>query len=101
MALGSGVTLEIDSSLVRFLDGAIEYAQAGAFSGGLGNNREFVASCVEGWSPFDDLLYDPQTSGGLLIALPDSDASELERTFSGAYRIGRVLERQTKPLRVL
>ncbi len=101
MALGSGVTLEIDSSLVRFLDGAIEYAQAGAFSGGLGNNREFVASCVEGSSPFDDLLYDPQTSGGLLIALPEHDALELERNFPAAYRIGRVLERQKKPLRVL
>jgi len=101
MALGSKVTLEIDSSRVRFLDGAIEYAQAGAFSGGLGNNREFVSSCVEGSSPFDDLLYDPQTSGGLLIALPEKDAAELERSFADAYRIGRVLERQKKPLRVL
>ena len=36
MAIGSNVTLEIDSSLVLFLDGAVEYAQAGAFSGGLG-----------------------------------------------------------------
>jgi selenide,water dikinase len=101
MAIGSRVTLEIDSSLVRFLDGAVEYAQAGAFSGGLGNNREFVASCVEGTSPFDDLFYDPQTSGGLLIALPEKDASELEQKFPAAYRIGRVLERQNKPLRVL
>jgi selenide,water dikinase len=101
MAMGSKVTLEIDSSLVRFLDGAIEYAQAGAFSGGLVNNREFVASCVEGSSPFDDLLYDPQTSGGLLIALAEKDVAELERKFPAAYRIGRVLERQTKPLRVL
>jgi selenide,water dikinase len=101
MAIGSGVTLEIDSSLVRFLDGAIEYAGAGAFSGGLGNNREFVASCVEGSSPFDDLFYDPQTSGGLLIALPERDASELEKKFPAAYRIGRVFERQSKPLRVL
>jgi selenide,water dikinase len=101
MAIGSKVTLEIDSSLVRFLDGAVEYAQAGAFSGGLGNNREFVASCVEGSSPFDDLLYDPQTSGGLLIALPESDAAELARTFPAAYRIGRVLERQKKPLRII
>ncbi len=101
MALGSKVTLEIDSSLIRFLDGAIEYAQAGAFSGGLGNNREFVASCVEGSCTFDDLLYDPQTSGGLLIALPEKDALELERKFSAAYRIGRVLERQKKPLRIL
>ena len=101
MAIGSKITIEIDSSLVRFLDGAIEYAQAGAFSGGLGNNREFVASCLEGSSPFDDLFYDPQTSGGLLIAMPEKDALALERKFPAAYRIGRVLERQTKPLRVL
>ena len=101
MAIGSKVTLEIDSARVRFLDGAIEYAQEGAFSGGLGNNREFVASCVEGTSPFDDLFYDPQTSGGLLIALPEKDATELEQKFPAAYRIGRVFERQTKPLRVL
>jgi selenide,water dikinase len=60
-----------------------------------------VASCVEGTSPFDDLLYDPQTSGGLLVALPEKDAVELERTFPAAYRIGRVLERQTRPLRIL
>jgi selenide, water dikinase len=101
MAIGSKVTLEIDSSLVRFLDGAIEYAEAKAFSGGLGNNREFVASCVEGSSPFDDLFFDPQTSGGLLIALPEKDALELERNFPAAYRIGKVFERQKKPLRVL
>ena len=101
MALGSHVTIEIDSSLVRFLDGAIEYAEAGAFSGGLGNNREFVASCVEGASRFDDLLYDPQTSGGLLIALSEKDAAELARKFPAAYRIGQVLERQQKPLRIL
>lgn len=101
MALGSNVTLEIDSSLVRFLDGALEYAEAGAFSGGLGNNREFVSYCVEGSSPFDDLFYDPQTSGGLLIALPEKDALELERNFPAAYRIGKVFERQKKPLRVL
>jgi selenide,water dikinase len=101
MAIGSKVTLEIDSSLVRFLDGAIEYAEAKAFSGGLGNNREFVSSCVEGSSAFDDLLYDPQTSGGLLIALPEKDAAQLAQTFPAAYRIGQVFERQNKPLRIL
>jgi selenide,water dikinase len=46
----------------------------------------------------EDLLYDPQTSGGLLIALPESDAAELEGVLPGAYRIGRVVTRGVKPI---
>jgi selenophosphate synthase len=49
----------------------------------------------------EDLLYDPQTSGGLLIALPDADAAQLESTLEGAYRVGRVLARQQKPIRLI
>jgi selenide,water dikinase len=49
----------------------------------------------------EDLLYDPQTSGGLLIALPERDAAELECALAGAYRIGRVLERGLKPIRLI
>ncbi len=101
MALASGVTLEIEVKKLQFLDGAVEYARAGALSGGLGNNRDFVSSCVEGTSEFDDLLYDPQTSGGLLISLPESDAVRLEKKLPTAYRIGSVRERGIKPLRIL
>ena len=101
MALGSGVTLEIDSRAVQFLPGAVEYARQGAIPGGLKNNREFASSCVEGASDVDDLLYDPQTSGGLLISLPERDAAELERICRGVYKIGRVLPRQAKPIRIV
>jgi len=101
MALASRVTIEIDARAVRFLPGAVEYARKGAIPGGLKNNREFVASCVEGTSEVDDLLYDPQTSGGLLIALAPSDAAELEKKMPDAYRIGQVTERVGKPIRLL
>jgi selenide,water dikinase len=101
MALASGVTLEIDSRAVRFLPGAVEYARQGAIPGGLNNNRAFAASCVEGTSEFEALLYDPQTSGGLLISLPEKDAEALERAFPSAYRIGSVQERGAKPIRIL
>jgi selenide,water dikinase len=101
MAVASQVTIEIDSRAVRFLPGAVEYARQGAIPGGLKNNREFAASCVEGRADVDDLLYDPQTSGGLLISLPEADAAGLEAGFSDAYVVGRVLERQNKPIRVL
>ncbi len=101
MALASKVTLEIDTGKLQFLPGALEYAQQGAIPGGLKNNREFASYCVEGQTDVDDLLYDPQTSGGLLISLSEEDAAGLERKFPAAYRIGRVTERQKKPIRIL
>jgi selenide,water dikinase len=94
------VTIEIDPRAVQFLPGALEYACQGAISGGLKNNCEFASSCVEGTSEFEDLLYDPQTSGGLLIALPERDAALLEMNLPDAYRIGQVTERTGKPIRL-
>jgi selenide,water dikinase len=101
MALASKVTIEIDSRSIQFLPGAVEYARQGAIPGGLNNNREFASSCVEGQSDLDDLFYDPQTSGGLLISLPERDAAQLEGKFPAAYRIGRVVEKSRKPIRIL
>jgi selenide,water dikinase len=101
MALASKVTLEIDPRTLQILPGALEYASLGAISGGLKNNREFASYCVEGSFEFDDLLYDPQTSGGLLIALPEKDAALLEGKLPAAYRIGQVTERRSKPIHLL
>jgi selenide,water dikinase len=105
MALASGVTLEIEVESLRFLPGALDYARAGAIPGGLKNNREFAACAVEARreSPreVEDLLYDPQTSGGLLITIPAEDAAAFERAFTDAYRVGRVLPRQEKPIRLI
>lgn len=104
MALASRVTLQIRASAVRFLPGAIEYSKAGAHSGGLNNNREFVESCVrmpEEIPPeIQALLYDPQTSGGLLISLGEEDAKILLGLRPEAYVIGRVQNYQTKPIEV-
>jgi selenide, water dikinase len=105
MALASGVTLEIDAATVRFLPGALDYARQGALPGGLKNNREFASAAVEivrDLAPeVENLLYDPQTSGGLLIALAGGAAARLERNFPDAYRIGRVLEKGSCPIRLV
>ena len=105
MALASNVTLEIVVDEVRFLPGAREYARQGAIPGGLKNNRDFASCVVEAARPVapevEALLYDPQTSGGLLIALPEADAAELTAAIDGAYRIGRVLPRQEKAIRLV
>jgi selenide,water dikinase len=105
MALGSHVTIEIDAAAVRFLPGALEYARQGAIPGGLKNNREFASCAVEIAREIppevESLLYDPQTSGGLLISLPEGDAVQLEQKLPKAYRIGRVLPKGQKPIRLV
>jgi selenide,water dikinase len=105
MAAGSGVTIEIASGSLRFLPGALDYARAGAIPGGLNNNRDFASCAVEFDSEIppelEALLYDPQTSGGLLISLPEAEASSLETALPDAYRVGRVLPRGAKPIRIV
>jgi selenide,water dikinase len=105
MALASNVTLEIDVDRVQFLPGALDYARQGAIPGGLNNNREFASCVVETGRELpketEDLLYDPQTSGGLLITLPEIDAIALERLYPEAYRVGRVVARGAKPIRLI
>jgi len=105
MALASGVTLEIAVDEIRFLPGAVEYARQGAIPGGLKNNREFASCVVETSRPIpqeiEDLLYDPQTSGGLLITLPEADAAKLVAALEGAYQIGRAVPRQPKAIRLI
>jgi len=105
MALASGVTLEIDTATLQFLPGALDYARQGALPGGLKNNREFASGAVELAreipAEVENLLYDPQTSGGLLISIAERDAPLLERKLPGAYRIGRVLAKGVKAIRLL
>ena len=105
MAIASQVTIEIEVDRVGLLPGALEYARLGAIPGGLKNNREF-ASCAVVTArqlppDLEDLLYDPQTSGGLLLTLPEDDAAALARAFEPAYTIGRVLPRAEKAIRLV
>jgi selenide,water dikinase len=98
LAEASGVALEIAAAAVPFLDGAREAAESGAIPGGLVANRSWVADRVE-FDGVDDatatLLFDPQTSGGLLAALAPADAAVLlercaQRGVTAAL-IGRVV----------
>ena len=105
MAAGSKVSLVIDSAELEFLPHALEYARAGFIPGGLKRNIEFIAGCVEFSSGVQEevktLLFDPQTSGGLLLCVAPEDALQLlaalrERNVP-AREIGEVVEK-TKPL---
>ena len=105
MAVASGVTIEIEAGRVPLLPGALEAVAAGAIPGGLRNNRDFAGCAVEVAGSPDaglmQLLYDPQTSGGLLITLPHADAEALEQILPEARRVGRVVPRDNKAIRIL
>jgi len=81
MAEASGVTLRIDAAAVPAIDGALDAIAAGCVPGGAGNNRLFLDGRVRVEGSVDEprmgLLYDPQTAGGLLIALAPADAEAL------------------------
>jgi selenide,water dikinase len=78
MANGSGVTLLIEESDLPLLPGAIELSRQGMAPGGARRNREFYGPAVkvseEVAEEMAEMLFDPQTSGGLLIALAEADA---------------------------
>jgi selenide,water dikinase len=105
MAVASSVTVEIDAMAVQFLPGAVEYSAAGAQPGGLKNNREFVSPCVGSARQIppeiEALLYDPQTSGGLLLSLHEAAAEAFMADYPAAFRVGRVLERGEDLIRIV
>jgi selenide,water dikinase len=108
MAIGSSVSMKIDHTRIAYLPGAIEAARAGFFSGGMKNNREFVAGCVTFTSHVPDefraLLFDPQTSGGLLVAIAPEFANAALAALAHhnipARIIGEVLAKHTPLLEV-
>jgi selenide, water dikinase len=102
MADGSGVTLLIEESDLPLLPGAIELSRAGMTPGGGKRNREFFGRAVqipeEVADEITEVVFDPQTSGGLLIALAESDAfsllADLQQSGNAeAAIIGRVAQR--------
>lgn len=115
MALGDAATgiapvaLEIAAADVPLLPGALDAVRQGMIPGGLKNNREFLGDCVAFGAQVTEesraLLFDPQTSGGLLIALdPDQEEAArliLERHGVSVKRIGRVVPKTSKVLLVV
>lgn len=100
MAQNSGVGLRIRTDDLPVLAGTREYAQAGHVTGGASRNEEFVASHIRNHLDLDEtmrqILLDPQTSGGLLIAVaPDREEAlltTLEERGVTAWQVGEVVE---------
>ena len=102
MADGSGVTIVFEESDLPLLPGALECCREGFIPGGGTRNREFYSPRTKLSEEVSDemiaIAFDPQTSGGLLIAVPDPDAIKLVAALhrggvGDACIVGRVIER--------
>jgi len=107
MADGAGLGVEVDASALPYFEGALDLAREGAVSGGGKRARSQRAGQVEVGTDVDDamaaILFDAETSGGLLVAVPPGEgARALEALRSGgveaAVQIGRFTRRGPKPL---
>jgi len=106
MACASKVTIEIDAGAVPLLNGALELAAEGLLTSGDKTNREYVGADIEIAQSVDGnlvkLLYDPQTAGGMLIAIAENKAeallASLTRSYPYARIIGRVLSRGSRSI---
>lgn len=102
MAQGSGCTIHIQTDKVPYHAEALELAAMGLVPAGAYRNREFAQAgvAIRGKISLamEDILYDPQTSGGLLFALPEQEAqaclSRLKASIPDAAIIGYVTEKE-------
>jgi selenide,water dikinase len=100
MAALSGVALRLAASDIPVFESALGYAQAGYITGGASRNRHYLEGKVHFAREIDQalehILFDPQTSGGLLIAVApekrSSLADELRRAGQAFWIIGTAIE---------
>jgi selenide,water dikinase len=99
VARASGVGLRLSFAQIPFISGARHYADLGAFAGGAEDNRAYFGPNVRFAASIDDksrmLLFDPQTSGGLLLSVPAAQIAaflqQAKDTGQPAWEIGEVV----------
>ena len=103
---GASLGVELFLEEIPFIPGAVELLASGITSGALHRNKAFYGPKVEyrGHDPRMDLLFDPQTSGGLLFAINAGDRHALEQLALDAHQevavIGRFLETGESKIRI-
>jgi len=99
MVKGSNTEAEINVGQIDLITEALDFARMGILPEGMYRNRSFAECAVDAGNvelAKQDMLYDPQTSGGLLIAVDPADAdvlfNELKQSVPSAQKIGRIRE---------
>ena len=100
IAAASNVAIRITTSRVPLLPGVLEYASRGIVTGGAARNRKYLLGkaslSADVSEELQHVLYDPQTSGGLLFAVAPEKAAEVEARFAAAeltvWQVGAVVK---------
>lgn len=108
MAYSSNVGVEIFANQVPLMLGTFDYATIGFIPGGAYTNRDYLAPYVDNSNGIDpiinDILYSPETAGGLLISIPEKLAPNLMETLKATNSyysiIGRVIAEGFKPIKL-
>ena len=105
MCSGSDVSAEIDVNAISLIPEALEFARIGILPEGMYRNRTFAEHAVDVGNTelaVCDLLFDPQTSGGLLVAVSEHDAdavfAALQDHVPCAQRVGRIVLQKEKAI---
>ncbi len=109
MAQGSSVTLEFDHKEIPIIEEAISLANMGLVPGGAYSNKKYIGDNVmfsdDISETYRDIMFDPQTSGGLLLSVNESNLEDLKQNFKKHeikyWTIGRVLEKGDYPILVV
>ena len=110
MARGSGVQFELVYDRLPFYPHARQMYRKGETTGSNKANRQLVGGHWEGVKSMaleeEELLFDPQTSGGLLLSVPETEADELVEALQAAgvdtaVRVGKVVGGERPLVRVV
>jgi len=109
LAAASNIEVELNCDQIPFMEGALEYAGLGLIPAGAYTNRDYLADKVEYQEEMDttrlDLIFSPETAGGLLVAVDQGKADVFKKAMQErncfCRPIGKVLQHGFKPIKIV
>lgn len=100
--LNDAISIEVESSAIRYYKNTLEFAALGLFGAASYSNKSSLKGIVKSFLEDDLLLYSPETSGGLIISLSQKDSQKaldlLNNAGINAYAFANITQRQNEKI---